>query len=400
MHYLHSSYGSFYTKRPRESEFDPTKSKKIKIDEQAQDTDLVKTLRKIDLFCHEKIEQLNEEIPTQTHSVEPARDPHPPLFNINTLTITELLQFLHNDPESSSIERYQNLSNLFTHVPSNDPQEKEYKQMWLKIPKGHFFPAQQKCWLNLMIVQDVYTSQCFAEKELNFDINNFSYFYINASIENDEEKLCFQIRLDPWISTSEILHVEKIQELSGNQVKSICLSILNYLNPTYVYLNDDSKITLSSNKTIELRVLLPIVNNEPKTWYTSDGFTLLPFSQLESPSATILENQNHEDYIQAVDKIRNTPLSSVTHAKLPLWKRRYLNAYYGTSFTLSDLGKAMYKKSRGYGKADDIRTQQQANFDLSEFYDAFLTQHASLSDEYLKAISTLQNYKLWYKHQG
>jgi hypothetical protein len=367
---------------------------------------MTKPLSKIDLICYETFddEKKKESLIPEVHSTAPVNNSQDPLFNINALTITELTHALQSDLELNPLERFQKFCNLFTFIPSTSPSEKEYRHLFLEIPKGHFFPEQQKCSLNLMIVQDTYDSQCFAEKELNLNTADITYFYINASLWEDEDILCFQIRLDSWALTSEILHIQRLSEISGTHSKNLCMAILNYLNPPYIYLNDDSKITFNSEEIINLRLLLPVVSDSPKTWYTPDGFKLFSFVQLESPLSQItLDGQNKDDYVRAVNKIRGTSLSSLltreNQPKLTLWKRRYIKDYHKKIPTVYSLGKAIYETSRNHAKLADIRAQEQASLDLPKFYNAFLTIHSSFPREYTNALSILYNYKIWYRQE-
>lgn len=295
---------------------------------------------------------------------------------ISMVTIHELyasLQYL-----DTPAQRFQNLCDNFTAVPQKHPTEFAYHELWLELPQGCYSQDQHKVWMELIISRSAYNSQCFKNTDPHANSIGDNYYYITALFEDNPEEMYFQIRIDTSFTIAEVMHIQRGANISGTHVRTICMDILNFINPQCVYLHDDARV-----KDIALRVLLPIASPEAKTWYTPDGFALCTYAPVTG--------QNGDSYHQAVNLIRDTTLSTLIHQpKLQQWRRRYFDNPLDKNSTIHNLAQAIYLKSK-----DPSETQ--ATQDLGEFYKALLTHHPSLSLEYLEALDILYTYQLWNK---
>jgi len=313
------------------------------------------------------------------------------LDEIAVLTLEEFTEKLKSDPLISSIEKFSKLLSIFTKTQNT---KVKTHNLWIEIPKIDL-------WMNFIIDERKYDSQCFQESEQNYPAKtktNQSYYYINACHAESVNDYYFQIRIDKQLKIAEIIHIERAPNFSGNEVKALCISILDYLSPQKIFLNDDAKIPAQLNtEEIALRVSLPIVSDNKKTWYPK--FKPMTFQSIKLLNGKLSINQNEHIYQKAVSVIRNTLLSDLIEpnekeSKLVVWMHRYFIPFnpcdYNT-YTVHLLGKAIFSAM----KVEN--TKLQATFDFSSFYKNYLvSQHLKKDLEpYKQALDILINHKFW-----
>lgn len=354
-------------------------------------------------FKIRKIEK--EESSEESSSIEVQKDEgneeNSPL-EVNVYSVGKLfkkLDKLTSLPSKEKFNQILSLSTLSQKVLENEPDSWSF---WLECSS-----EQKTTWMHLIIDQREYDSQCFSEADLcgftQLELGN-SYYYINACYEEDPNHYYFQIRLDKNITCAEIIHIEKGVNISGNEVKSICMKILDYLNPERIYLKDDSKIFNRKHQTnLALRVTLPIANEIPQTWYRE----FRPISFAEPLS---IDNQEHipqdeETYSHSVEVVRNQKILNITDGPekiglLKKWTKKYLAEMQLEDITVHQLAQAVYKAARGV----DIRFANQrkrivANNDFAEFYSTYLLSVSILSncDAYVQALTIIHGYQIWVK---
>ena len=318
------------------------------------------------------------------------------LVEVPVVTLKEFFtDGLYVDPSTTSQDRFKKLLSLCL-ATKND--NKISHSLWIEIPENHF--SNQELWIQLIIDERPYDSQCFEECFQDYPQKtkvNQSYYFINACHAENNNQYYFQIRIDKEIKVAEIVHIERALEISGNDMKNICMSVLDFLLPAKIFLNDDAKIPASQESgDIALRVSLPIVSEIPRTWYPK--FKPMIFDQIKTLENTLLLPQNEKEYAQAVELVRNTLISDLIKDKNSDSKLKNLMSQYikdfnpcnHESYTLHLLGSSIYSAMKG-------KEKKQAILDFSTFYQNYLVKEnvkANL-EKYKKALDVLHNYKIW-----
>src|SRR5690606_26512817 len=114
----------------------------------------------------------------------------------------------------------------------------------------------------------------------------------------------------------ELCHIQKGEKISGNQVKSICFSILNALKIEMIYLNDDSKMTFAlppngpfgAQKTVRMAEYLPIVTADGDSWYGKEGFSPLYCNGVVAHDGKTEITQDPAQYYRSLEFLRGTSL--------------------------------------------------------------------------------------------
>lgn len=338
--------------------------------------------QKPDLKCYETLEEPEEK----------------PQYIINQLTISEFLSSLQTEYQTDRPQRLNNLLNMFSFIAPSNAEEREHHILSIQIPKGFYAAEQEEASLNLIVLQNDYDTQCFQEQHLLLpgQTPHQKYTYINLTYE-DEDKLYFQIRLDAALNYAEILHIEKCHQISGSHIKNLCMSVLRHLNPYYIYLSDDAEYETKSGVKLPLRVLLPIVAPEPKTWYSPDGFGVYECDGLISYSDPTLNfKQSIEEYQLAVESVRTQSLNALTsNTKVDRWKRRYLNQNIDEEISVHRLAQPMFQSSRD---STNPNKQNQASSDLEDFYHLILSPQVHHPKTYSDSLIKLYNFVLWIKN--
>lgn len=146
-------------------------------------------------------------------------------FSIALMTLSEFSSALSENIPATPSDRLEKLKSLCTYVPKNEPGQNEYWNVWLEVPTSDN-PAQ----INLVIEEERFDSQCFAESVINTDSSNqLICHFIKASIERDDQVYYFVIRIDPSFDTAEILHIQQAENLRGTEVKKLCMMFLDYI---------------------------------------------------------------------------------------------------------------------------------------------------------------------------
>jgi hypothetical protein len=323
-------------------------------------------------------------------------------FSVDILEIDGLYTFMQENVLPSPQERLDKLKSLCTYIPAKNEIQNEYWNLWVEIPKN-----ESSVHMNLIIEEDSYHSQCLAEWVVNKQLTeNSKYHYIKASVEDDDKTFYFQIRIEPSFLSSEILHIQQAESLSGTEVKKLCLTLLNYIKPSYAYLHDDAKKIHEDKSSMALRMFLPVVSDEPKTWYSSDGFTLAEFEELINEDKTPKTPQNLHLYKAAVHLIRNIPIKDLVRSAgnskyyskrlIETWINRYVNNDLKSydNCTVHELGKAMFLALRNQS---NTKLSNIAENDFKNFYTHYLGTCPSFPREYREALSILATYQLWFK---
>lgn len=318
------------------------------------------------------------------------------LVEVPVVTLKEFLtDGLYVDPSTTSQDRFKKLLSLCIPVQKDNNIN---HSLWIEIPENHF--SNQELWIQLIIDERPYDSQCFQEIFQDYPQKtkvNQSYYFINACHAENNNQYYFQIRIDKEIQVAEIVHIERAIGFSGNDMKNICMSVLDFLLPTKIFLNDDAKIPASQESgDIALRVSLPIVSEIPRTWYPK--FKPMVFDQMETLENTLLLPQNEKEYAQAVDLIRNTLITDLIpkndeNSELISFMNHYIkdfNPCNYESYTVHLLGSSIYSAMKG-------KEKKQATLDFSTFYqNCFVKGNVKANlEKYKKALDVLHNYKIW-----
>jgi hypothetical protein len=229
------------------------------------------------------------------------------------------------------------------------------------------------------------------------------YHVISSCVENTLDNFYFQIRLDKQFSNAEIIHIGANQGISGTKVKEMCMRILDFIKPEIAILLDDSKIPhIKPDQVKYLRMYMPIVNDNPKTWYSENNFQILEVNQNLTFKDEPVTPQSLEVYHNAVDVIRNTKVCHIPVYKgelIPAPYRVYLNEEQKKNLknlTVHELGKAIFLKAK------EKNHKGKAGLDFTSFYNNFLTSRRILNspEAYNKALEDLYDHRLWIKKFG
>ncbi len=347
----------------------------------------------IDLHCYETLDDKPTDIETT-----------PTTNDVKIVNLKELTTFFRQNVwECASLkERLEKLKTFFTVIPC----QKVYWNLWLEIPSSSGTPI---C-VDIMIEEGEYDSQCFPQKAIDSN-PPASSLYIKAMEENNLNNFYFQLRIDP--SATEILHIQNGAELSGNEVKKLCMKFLDYVRPPITFLHDDAK-KQDENSCMYLRVFLPIVNEFPGTWYSKDGFGLLEYRELIDPEGNPRMPQNLQTYYQAIYTVRNTLLKDLLPQVRPLFAfpeeiklNRWINFYLNKvqfvqikqkniwNCSVHELAKKMYDTSR----CENIAIANKAKKDFQEFYRYFLSDIQQFFPvNYQSSLTVLHGYQLWFRY--
>ena len=277
------------------------------------ETDVPMTDLPLDEISQTKLEECTEfdtEITPSNIDIDSTNEQ----FSVNLLNIAEMTAALSKNIPTTTTERLQKLKSLCTFISGRGTDHKPYWNLWLEVPcKG------KTTHINFVIEKQVYNSQCFPEYIFNSDwTHRFMCHFIKASVEGDDKNYYFDIRIDPTFETGEILHIKQAADLSGTEVKKLCMMFIDFIKPHYSYLHDDAKIYNEDESYMDMRIFLPLVNDPPKTWYTADGFSLAEYEQLEDFDGEPREAQSLAKHNQAVLTARSTLIKDYSSKVLPL----------------------------------------------------------------------------------
>jgi hypothetical protein len=390
----------------------------------------LETQKIIDLYCYEELDsgspQMDGELnplpqPLDKEMAKPeigtlSQEEFQPskTIDVEVMTQEELYTKLSQNIPLSPNERFVKLKSLFTFIPARQ-NDNEYWNLWLEIPGDE--ATSSPTYVNLLIEEDEYDSQCFPEARVNFRSYNLNPFlssksyYIKACEENNDNNYYFQLRIDPSFETSEIVHLQRGAGLSGTDIKKLILYFLDYIRPSFTYLHDDAKIISTDHPMdIALRVLLPIVSDQPNTWYSKDGFYVAHYQNLLNSEGNYRFPQDANLYPHKVTIIRNTclkdlrythrlPAEYVNEVKLFNWIKTYIPNNPSIkketwSYTVHELAKAMDLVSREASN----KNRSKAALDLKKFYLHILQEKPFFPPHYNDALKILHNYQLWVRN--
>lgn len=325
-------------------------------------------------------------------------------FSIALMTLSEFSSALSENIPATPSDRLEKLKSLCTYVPKNEPGQNEYWNVWLEVPTSDN-PAQ----INLVIEEERFDSQCFAESVINTDSSNqLICHFIKASIERDDQVYYFVIRIDPSFDTAEILHIQQAENLRGTEVKKLCMMFLDYIYPTYTYLHDDAKIVIDADSSMALRLFLPVVNDTPKTWYSGDGFELAEYEYLLNFDGQAKPSQNMHIYQSAITTVRGTLMKTLLSKEpsdhyfkksvIESWIKKYVKPAHPEinvdNCTLHTIAKAIYLASK---EETNPSLSKKAIKDFQNFYFHYLLPYPHFPKPYQEALNILDSYQLWFK---
>lgn len=239
-------------------------------------------------------------------------------------------------------------------------------------------------------------------------LNNFQpyqeYYIITGSEEEEWENFYFQIRLNKICTHAELIHVEARKGISGTQVKQICTQIFNCIRPDSVILYDDSKVTHKNpTQDFYMRLFMPIVNENPKTWYSEDNFQILELSDDLTFEDQKVPYQSAAIYQKAVETIRSTKICTLPLYKGEVIPKQFLpylspdQLKHSKEITVHEIGKAIFQKLKNEGFKI-----QKTRKDFAFFYNNLLISNRIKNSpaDYNEALNVLFNYKIWIKGQG
>ncbi len=310
---------------------------------------------------------------------------------IKVLKLEKFWEHLNKLDSKDACTRFKNLLSVCT--PLQKGKTKVDHATWLMIPDG----SKKGLSSYLTIRDNLFDSQCFHESHQDYPNNlpgKKKYSFITACHKDIPNTYYFQIRVDKKINIAEIIHIQKAESVSGNEIKQICMKIVQFLKPKKIFLNDDSKVTMGKFE-LSLRVVLPIVSDIPRTWY--EGFK--PFFFVDAK-----ENDDEEvkyfsrpeiDYNGVVGILRETTLICMTdikkHPQLKLMMGTYIPNYNKNSFkdyTVHQLGNGIYRALRGSNK-------EQASKDYVEFFKTYLDPNKINHAAYKDGLFNLYDYKIF-----
>lgn len=161
-----------------------------------------------------------------------------------------------------------------------------------------------------------YYSTCFKTPR-NTGSDKFVYFYDGNFI--DEKKIILAVRAHIHSKTGEILHLKKSDAMRGTDALELGITVLKKLKIQRIFLHDASSFEFAPGISFLMRVYVPIISADGRSWYGK--YKLYPLlcrnlegsrnleAETEEERKAPIYNQDPNFHKEAVHFIRNLPVS-------------------------------------------------------------------------------------------
>ncbi|MFN4174626.1 MAG: hypothetical protein ACK4HV_05945, partial [Parachlamydiaceae bacterium] len=201
---------------------------------------------------------------------------------------------------------------------------------------------------------NLYYSTCFKTPK-NTGSDKFVYFYDGKAL--DEKKIILAMRVHMHSKSGEILHLKKSEAMSGKEALELGLSILKKLKIRRIFLHDASYFEFKPGVSFLMRVYVPIISDDGRSFYGKREFYPLLCRNLEgarnydaeteAERKTPIYNQDPVFHKEAVHFIRNMQVSVFINEVITdtgekeAFKKLCLNK---TALTLHQLAVALFNE--------------------------------------------------------
>jgi len=214
-----------------------------------------------------------------------------------------------------------------------------------------------KHFVSINVPSNWFYSTCFKAPARSSN-HSFVYFYNGDKVK--ESEIILAVRANPTTKTGEILHLKKTDAMGGTEALKLAITILAKLKAERKYLNDASYFEFEGGARLLMRVFVPMVSPDGKSWYGKYDFYPLLCRNLEGARNMDAEteeerkapiyNQDPNFYREAINFMRAMPVAVLINEVITQPKDKEELMSIAEAYpvaTVHQLAKAIFDSDKG-----------------------------------------------------